>query len=72
MSEGKLRLYQTATVQEETWILREGEWKRRLVDNIRPGAWMVDLKRVDPTKPYDPDAPVYDPHGLFQSADHSK
>ena len=72
MSEGKLRLYQTVTVQDETWILREGEWKRRLVDNIRPGAWMVDLKRVDPTKPYDPEAPAYDPHGLLQSADHSK
>jgi hypothetical protein len=72
MSEGKLRLYQTVTVQDETWILREGEWKRRLVDNIRPGAWMVDLKRVDPTKPYDPDAPAYDPHGLVRSTNHTK
>src|ERR1700722_1314075 len=51
---GKLRLYQTTTVQDETWVLLEGEWKRKLVDNIRPGAWLIDLKRVDPTKPYNP------------------
>jgi hypothetical protein len=71
MSLGKLRLYQTATVQDETWILREGEWKRKLIDNIRPGAWLVDLKRVDPTKPFDPDAPPFDPHGLFRIATHA-
>jgi len=63
MSFGKLRLFQTATVQDETWVLLEGEWKRKLVDNIRPGAWLVDLKRVDPSKPYDPDAPPFEPHG---------
>lgn len=71
MSLGKLRLYQTTTVQAETWILMEGEWKRKLVDNERPGAWLVDIKRVDPTKPYDPEAPAFDPHGLLGNADHS-
>jgi len=64
MSLGKLRLYQTTTVQDETWVLLEGEWKRKLVDNIRPGAWLIDLKRIDPTKLYDPEAPPFDPHGL--------
>ena len=24
-----------------------GEWKRKLVDNLRPGAWLVDLKRYE-------------------------
>jgi hypothetical protein len=56
MSLGKLRLYQTTTVQAETWILMEGEKKRKLVENERPGAWLIDLKRIDPTKPYDPEA----------------
>ena len=36
MSHGKLRLYQTVTVQEETWVLLDAEWKRRLVENLRP------------------------------------
>lgn len=71
MSFGKLRLYQTVTVQDETWTLMEGTWKRKLVENLRPGAWLVDLKRVDPTKPYDPEAPPLDPHGLIRGASHS-
>jgi hypothetical protein len=72
MSFGKLRLFQTVTVQDETWALMEGEWKRKLVENLRPGAWLVDFKRVDPTKPYDPDAPPFDPHGLIRGTGHSK
>jgi hypothetical protein len=71
MSLGKLRLYQTTTVQDETWVLIEGEWKRKLVENERPGAWLIDLKRIDPTKPYDPEAPAFDPHGLLRNTDHS-
>lgn len=67
MAAGKLRLFQTGTVQDETWVLRDGEWKRRLVDNIRPGVWLVDLKRVDPAKP-DLDGPAFDPHRLLPSA----
>jgi len=72
MSLGKLRLYQTTTVQAETWVLMEGEWKRKLVENERPGAWLIDLKRIDPTKPYDPEAPPFDPHGLLQNSGHPK
>jgi hypothetical protein len=71
MSLGKLRLYQTITVQDETWVLMKGDWKRKLVDNERPGAWLIDLKRIDPTKPYDPEAPPFDPHGLLRITDHS-
>jgi hypothetical protein len=70
MAGGKLRLFQTATVQDETWVLMEAEWKRKLVDNIRPGAWLIDLKRVYPTK-HDLDAPPFDPHGLIPIAGHS-
>jgi hypothetical protein len=29
---------------------------------VRPGAAFVDGKRVDTRKPYDPNAPAYDPH----------
>jgi hypothetical protein len=72
LSEGQLRLFQTTTVQDETWALIDGEWKRTLVDNERPGAWLVDLKRVDPMKAYDPAAPLFDPDSLRRSADHAK
>ena len=71
MSHGKLRLYQTVTVQDETRVLRDGQWKRKRVEHLRPGAWLVDLERVDPTKPYDPEAPPFDPHGLISSSGHS-
>ena len=53
---------QTTTVQDETWVDTNGVWLRKLVENERPGAWLMDLKRVDPTKPMDPNAPDYDPH----------
>lgn len=66
-SHGKLRLYQTVTVQDETWVFLDSEWKRKLVENLRPGA---DLKRVDPTKPYDPEAPPFDRHGLSSVRPH--
>jgi hypothetical protein len=66
----QIRLYQTTTVQDETWVLIAGEWKRRLVDNERPGAWLIDLKRIDPTKPYDPALPLFDPHGAAEKSSH--
>ena len=62
MSLGKERLYQTTTVQDETWMNSNGVWLRKRVDNERPGAWLIDLKRIDPSKPFDPNAPEYDPH----------
>ncbi len=72
LSEGQLRLFQTTTVQDETWSLIDGEWKRKLVDNERPGAWLVDLKRVDPMKAYDPAVPPFDPDSLLRGASHAK
>jgi hypothetical protein len=62
MGLGKERLYQTTTVQDETWVNSNGVWLRKRVDNERPGAWLIDLKRIDPSKPFDPNAPEYDPH----------
>lgn len=59
---GQERLFQTTTVQDETWAKVRGSWLRKRVDNERPGAWLVDLKRIDPAKPYDPNASEYDPH----------
>ncbi len=58
---GKLRLVETNAVQRETWVNTPDGWKLKLIDDIRPGAWIVDGKRVDPSKPYDPDAPPYNP-----------
>jgi hypothetical protein len=58
---GKLRRFETNTVQDETWVLDGDTWMRLRVDNIRPGAWFIDGKRVNPHHPYDPDAPEYNP-----------
>jgi len=61
MKRGKLRRVETSAVQRETWVNTPGGWKLRLIDEIHPGAWYVDGKRVDPSKPYDPDAPPFAP-----------
>ncbi len=58
---GKLRLVETSAVQRETWVNTPNGWKLKLIDDVRPGAWIVDGKRVDPSKPFDPDAPPYNP-----------
>jgi len=61
MKKGKLRRVETSAVQRETWVNTPGGWKLKLIDDIHPGAWYVDGKRVDPGKPYDPDAPPFAP-----------
>ena len=58
---GKIRDVKTSVVQTETWIFTDGEWKLKLVDNVRDQKRFVDGKRVDPTKPYNPDDPPYNP-----------
>lgn len=62
VASGKPRRFDTAAVQDETWILTSDGWKRWRIENVRPGAWYVDDKRVDTRKPYDPDAPPFDPN----------
>ncbi len=59
---GKLRRVETNAVQDEKWIRTSGSWKRGNIDEIDSGANFVDGKRVDIRKPYDPEAPAYDPY----------
>lgn len=60
---GRRRKVDTSVVQRETWAKGLDGWKLKSVDNVRDQKRFVDGKRVDPTKPYDPDAPPYDPDG---------
>ena len=57
-----LRNVETAAVQDEEWIRTPEGWKRGNIGNVHPGAWVVDDKRVDPGKGYDPGAPPFDPY----------
>ena len=58
---GKIRDIKTSVLQTETWIFTDDQWKLKLVDNVHDQKRFVDGKRVDPTKPYDPDAPPFNP-----------
>ena len=58
---GKRRRVDTSVVQRETWSKTADGWKLKCVDSVRDGKRLVDGKRVDPTKPYDPEAPAYEP-----------
>ena len=58
---GKRRKVETSVMQRETWSKVGGEWKLKSVDNVRDQKRFVDGKRVDPTRPYDPDAPPFNP-----------
>ncbi len=62
MMSGKLRRVETNAVQDEKWVRTSDGWKRGNIDEISSGANFVDGKRVDITKPYDPEAPAYDPY----------
>ena len=58
---GALRTVETFARQRETWKRTNEGWKLFMVDDIAPGEWRVDGKRVDPSKPYRPSAPEYKP-----------
>jgi hypothetical protein len=58
---GKRRKVDTSVVQRETWAKTSDGWKIKVVDNVRDQKRFVDGKRVDPTKPYNPDDPPYNP-----------
>lgn len=58
---GKLRRVETSVVQRETWTKKSSGWKLKCVDSVHDQRRYVDGKRVDPTKPYDPDAPPFQP-----------
>jgi len=59
---GALTRTETAAVQDETWIQTSSGWKRARIDEIVTGVMFIDGKPVDPTRPYDPAAPPYDPY----------
>lgn len=58
---GKSRKVETYVTQDETWTKTPDGWKLKFVGNERDAETYVDGKRIDPSKPYDPDAPPYDP-----------
>ncbi|HWT03835.1 MAG TPA: nuclear transport factor 2 family protein [Pyrinomonadaceae bacterium] len=62
MAGGKLRRVETNGVQDERWVKTPEGWKRRYIEELKAGASFVDGKRVDTTKPLDPEAPPYDPY----------
>ena len=59
---GKLRRVDTEAVQTETWVNTKDGWRLRHIGDIKTGAWYVDGKRIDPSKPYDPNAPEFKPN----------
>lgn len=59
MKAGQARLVETRAHQHETWVRHGDGWFLARVDRVRPGVWIVDGKRVDPSKPYDPSAPPF-------------
>lgn len=58
---GKRRKVDTSVLQRETWSKGADGWKLKCVDNVHDQRRFVDGKRVDPAKPYDPNAPPYEP-----------
>jgi len=62
MMRGKLRRVETNAVQDEHRVKTPDGWKLVYIDEIRDGAVFFDGKRVDPNKPFDPEAPAYDPY----------
>ena len=58
---GRLRRVDTEAIQTETWVNTKDGWRLRHIGDVKPGAWYVDGKRIDPSKPYDPNAPEYKP-----------
>lgn len=61
---GKLRRVETSVEQEETWSKTPDGWKLKMVEHVHNQKRFVDGKRVDPTKPYDPNAPPFEPDSL--------
>jgi ketosteroid isomerase-like protein len=61
MKAGKLRRVDTEAIQTETWVNTKDGWRLKHIGEIKPGAWYVDGKRIDPSKPYDPNAPEFKP-----------
>ena len=61
---GQRRRVDTNVVQREAWAKTSDGWKLKSVDNVRDQKRFVDGKRVDPTQPYDPNAPPFNPDDI--------
>jgi hypothetical protein len=59
--DGQRRKVDTSVIQRETWAKTSEGWKLKSVDSVRDQMRFVDGKRVDPSKPYDPNAPPFEP-----------
>lgn len=60
---GALRKVENHVTQDETWILTSEGWKLHFVEKVRDPEKFVDGKRVDPSRPFDPNAPAWQPPG---------
>jgi hypothetical protein len=56
---GKRRKVETSVMQREIWARTPDGWRLKSGDNVRDQRKAVDGKRVDPSKPYNPDDPPY-------------
>jgi ketosteroid isomerase-like protein len=61
---GQRRRVDTSVNQRETWSKTADGWKLKCVDSVRDQKRFVDGKRVDPSKPYDPNAPPFEPEDV--------
>lgn len=59
---GRPRRVETNGVQDERWVKTPEGWRRIYLEEWKAGAAFLDGKRVDLTKPLDPEAPAYDPY----------
>lgn len=62
MMAGRIRRVETNAVQNEKWTKTPDGWKRGDIFEVKNGPAFVDGKRVDTSRPYDPEAPAYDPY----------
>jgi len=51
----------TNVTHRELWVLTRRGWMRRYIEELQPGPFFVDGRRFNPDRPYDPEAPPYDP-----------
>ena len=65
---GKKREVKHDATQDEIWVKRTDGWRLRAIGNIRNRHRWVDGKPVDPSKPYDPNAPKFEPEESLSSS----
>lgn len=61
IGDGQPHRVDTSALQRETWVRRDGQWRRQRVEDVHGMRWFVDGVRVDPSKPYTHGMPAYEP-----------